>query len=63
MKHLKLFKTEAEYTAYKDGEDYVTPNVSFIEETKGVNYEPVVTIKLITFAISGTEFQAEEGMT
>lgn len=26
MKYLKYFETEAEYTAYKNGSDYVLPN-------------------------------------
>ena len=46
MKYLKYFKTEANWTAYKDGSDYILPNVSYIEENKGVSYEPLKAFKL-----------------
>ena len=45
MKYLKYFETEAGYASYKNGSDYVTPNVSYVEETKGVNYNPHVEPK------------------
>lgn len=38
MKHLKLFQTEAEYTAYKNGGDFVLPNVSYTVDTTNVFY-------------------------
>lgn len=63
MKYLKYLQTITDFELFKNSDEYITPNVSFIEETKVVNYEPLVTIKLITFTISGTEFQVEEGMT
>jgi hypothetical protein len=31
--HLKMFKTDAEYQAFKDGSDYVRPNVSYIKKS------------------------------
>ena len=40
MKYLKYFETEAEYTAYKNGSDYVLPNVSSIVETGEVAFSP-----------------------
>jgi hypothetical protein len=64
MKHLKLFNDTASYEAYKNSEDYVLPNVSYVEETKGVSYEPYVApVILIEFTVEGTPYQAEEGMT
>ena len=39
MKHLKLFKNTNQYESYKNGSDYVLPNVSYVEGTKGVKYE------------------------
>ena len=60
MKHLKLFQTEAEYTAYKNGNDFVTPNVSYIVDSTNTFYNP---IKLITFTVENVSYQAIEGMT
>ena len=39
MKHLKLFENVKQYESYKNGSDYVLPNVSYVKETKGVTYE------------------------
>ena len=41
MKHLKLFNDVASYEAWKNSEEYVTPNVVFSEETR-VIYTPYV---------------------
>jgi hypothetical protein len=38
MKHLKLFNDAASYEAFKNSEDFVTPNVSYIEEINEVKY-------------------------
>jgi hypothetical protein len=40
MKYLKYFEQASAYEAYKTSSDYVTPNVSYIEDTKGVKYNP-----------------------
>lgn len=42
MKHLNLFKTVAEYNQFKDSEDYVLPNVSYVEETEEIGFNPYV---------------------
>lgn len=42
MKHLNLFKTETEYIQFKDSEDYVLPNVSYVEETGELGFNPYV---------------------
>jgi hypothetical protein len=40
MKHIKLFENIDLFQNWKDSEEYVTPNVSFIEETNTVFYVP-----------------------
>lgn len=40
MKYLKYFKTEAEYNAYRESEDFILPNVSYVVDTRSVSYEP-----------------------
>lgn len=40
MKYLKLFNQDAEYQQFKESEDFVLPNVSFVEETKVVKFNP-----------------------
>lgn len=42
MKYLKLFQVESEYNSYKNGSDYILPNVSYIKETEGVSFEPYI---------------------
>lgn len=45
MKYLKQFKQASEYEAFKESEDYVTPNVSYIVEDGNINYEPHVYVE------------------
>jgi hypothetical protein len=40
MKYLKYLQTANDFESFKNSEDYVLPNVSYVEETKGVSYEP-----------------------
>ena len=54
MKYLKYFETEAEYTAYKNGSDYVLPNVSYVEEINNVDYNPIETILVCTVNVTDT---------
>ena len=42
MKYLKYLQTAIDFESFKNSEDYVTPNVSYVEETNGVSYEPYV---------------------
>jgi hypothetical protein len=49
MKYLKYFETEAAHASYKTSSDYVLPNVSYVEETKDVWYEP----KVLELAVAG----------
>lgn len=48
MKHLKLFQTEAEYTAYKDSEDFILPNVSYVVDSDNVFYTIIPTGTMYT---------------
>lgn len=43
MKYLKYFKTEAEYNAYIQSEDFVLPNVSYTVDSDNVFYHVVAT--------------------
>jgi hypothetical protein len=38
MKYLKYFEQASVYEAYKNGSDFITPNVSYVEETNEVKY-------------------------
>ena len=46
MKYLKQFANQSDYQTFKDSEDYVLPNVSYVVETNGVSYEPLKAFKL-----------------
>lgn len=38
MEYLKIFSSESDYQTFKEGNDWITPNVSIIEENKGIKY-------------------------
>ena len=38
MKYLKDFETETNYLAYRDGKDYLKPNVSLCDDNGSVFY-------------------------
>ena len=40
MKYLKYFKTDADYQNYFNSDDFVSPNVSYVEDTNVVYYNP-----------------------
>ena len=40
MKYLKLFNQASEYEAFKVGDEYVTPNVSYVVENTSVKFNP-----------------------
>lgn len=40
MKHLKLFNSTTEYDTFKNGEEYILPNVSYIVNDGGVMFTP-----------------------
>lgn len=41
MKYLRLFPSDADYQQYKEGDSYVTPNVSLITENNNIYFNPV----------------------
>lgn len=61
MKYLKYFETEAAYASYKSGSDYILPNVSYVEETKGVSYAPYVTPSVTPSAPIGASIYGVDG--
>lgn len=65
MKYINKFSTNTDYQAFTNGDDYVTPNVCYIEETNGIIVKPYIpqTVNLITFNVRGYNLTAEEGMT
>ena len=42
MKYLRVFEKETNYTEYKDGSEWITPNVSLIRETGGIKCKPYI---------------------
>lgn len=40
MKYLKYFEQASAYEAYKNGSDFILPNVSYVVENSIVNYNP-----------------------
>lgn len=68
MKYTKKFQTESDYQAFKNSNNWITPNVSVIEEASDsevIKYNPFLF--LLSFIINNpygthTNFQAEEGM-
>ena len=39
--YLRKFKSSSDYQSYKEGESYVTPNVSLVTENNSIHYHPV----------------------
>lgn len=44
MKHLRLFKTEAELSTYKSGSEFILPNVNYVIESDSVEFNPYVEL-------------------
>lgn len=64
MKYIKKFQTNADYQTFKNGSDYVTPNVSVIVEDDTIMFNPLASaVSLITFTVDAISYSAEEGMT
>lgn len=53
MKHLKKFNTENKYQEFKGGMDYIRPNVSLVDETLEVYYNP----QMVVFYLDGIKFE------
>ena len=39
MKHLKYLQTTNDFESFKNSEDYILPNVSYVVETEDVSFE------------------------
>lgn len=65
MKYIKRFSKVSDYETFRGGGEYITPNISLIDDGKRVYSEKKVNNEsnLITFRINNIEYQAEEGMT
>ena len=50
-KYLKLFNEDAEYQQFKESEEYILPNVSFVESDNVVYYNPYVEATLSYTAV------------
>lgn len=44
MKYLKYLQTTNDFESFKNSENYILPNVSYVVETQGVSYEPYVEL-------------------
>ena len=42
MKYLKKFNQASEYEAFKAGDEYITPNVSFVKDSNEVMFNSVI---------------------
>lgn len=51
-KYLRLFETTSQYEAYMGGGEKILPNVSLIEETNKVEYNPYIPPQPITYTAS-----------
>lgn len=54
MKYIKKFDTHTEYTAYKNGQYYLTPNVSYCVDRDEVHFGPLEDWMVATFNITDT---------
>ena len=52
MKYLKIFNNNVEYQEFKDGTDYVTPNISYITNEKTLVLKPRIPKKIATFNVT-----------
>lgn len=40
MKYLKVFKNASDYQTFKEGSDYITPNICLLEDNYNIVFEP-----------------------
>ena len=62
MKYLKEFSTESEYLTYRDGADYLKPNVSLLDDKGEVyyNFTPPIVYEAVDLGLpSGTKWAAQ----
>lgn len=57
MKHLKLFNNQQEFNSYKNGDNYILPNVSLINDNKTMSYQKRYTnLKYVASTQSGGQY-------
>ena len=62
MKYLKEFSTENDYLAYRDGANYLKPNVSLCDDKGGVyyNFTPPIVYEAVDLGLpSGTKWASQ----
>lgn len=50
MKYLKKFETHSDYETYKNGQDYIQPNVSWCVDMDDVHYDMYIPVETRIFA-------------
>lgn len=64
MKYLKYLQTTNDFESFKNSENYVLPNVSYVVETEGVSFEPYVPplppIGASIYGLDGNFYSATE---
>ena len=58
MKYLKKFETGAEYTAFKNSEDFITPNVTYVVSN---NIVYMTSDDYTIFEVVDGEFEVTDG--
>jgi hypothetical protein len=54
MKYLKYFEEASAYASYKNGSDFILPNVSYVEDIKVVYYNPREKRVVCTYNVTDT---------
>jgi hypothetical protein len=64
MKYLRKFETKAEYIAYKNSEDFIKPNVTYVASNRKVFFTPIKNTtdsEYTIFEVSDGEFEVTDG--
>ena len=72
MKYINKFSTNVDYQAFTEGGGYVTPNICYVTELKGLKFKPkekyvpiLITFYIETGLLTGLykEYECEKDMT
>ena len=47
MKYLKYLQTTNDFESFKNSENYILPNVSYVVENEGVSFNPYVELPAV----------------
>jgi hypothetical protein len=62
MKFLKKFQKQTEYQSYKNGDDFIKPNVTYVASMRKVFFTPRTnTSKYTIFEVTDGEFETTDG--